>query len=67
MPVDKELLKILACPKCKGKLDKNAKFLTCSKCRLAYPVIENIPNMLIEEAWTLDKAEKSKFQHQLKL
>ena len=67
MPVDKELLKILACPKCKSKLNEEAKFLICPKCRLAYPVIENIPDMLIEEAWSLDKATKSKFQHQLKL
>jgi uncharacterized protein len=46
----KELLDILACPKCKGslKLEKNA--LVCHKCRLKYTVSEDIPNMLIEEA-----------------
>lgn len=49
----KELLDILACPKCKGDLDydKKKSRLVCSKCRLRYGVLEgDIPNMLIEEA-----------------
>ncbi len=53
MPLSKELLDILVCPKCKGSLDydrKNEK-LICSKCRLRYGVIDSdIPNMLINEA-----------------
>jgi len=50
--IDKELLKILACPKCKGDLkydEKNDK-LICEKCRLAYPIKDGIPVLLIEEA-----------------
>jgi uncharacterized protein YbaR (Trm112 family) len=50
--LDKELLEILACPKCKGDLDyileKNQ--LVCPHCRLIYPVKEDIPVMLIDEA-----------------
>jgi uncharacterized protein len=46
------LLDILACPKCKGNLQLNDKRdgLVCSACRLEYPVRDDIPIMLIEEA-----------------
>lgn len=53
MTVSKELLDILACPKCKGGLeyDRKKEKLTCSKCRLRFGVIDgDIPNMLIDEA-----------------
>jgi uncharacterized protein YbaR (Trm112 family) len=47
-----ELLKILACPKCKGDLDyladKNQ--LVCNTCRLIYSVKDDIPVMLVDEA-----------------
>ena len=49
----KELLNILACPKCKGdlKYDTKKNALACMKCRLRYSILEkDIPNMLIEEA-----------------
>jgi len=50
--LDKELLDILACPKCKGDLDYDSgkDTLTCNACRLVYQVEDGIPNMLIEEA-----------------
>jgi uncharacterized protein YbaR (Trm112 family) len=50
--LDKELLEILACPKCKGDLEYDAEkdTLTCQHCRLIYKVEDNIPNMLIDEA-----------------
>ena len=50
--LDKELLDILACPKCKGDLDYDSQkeTLTCHKCNLRYHVEDGIPNMLIEEA-----------------
>jgi len=53
MVVSKELLKILACPKCKGELkyDKSENKLICNKCRLKFPILEgDIPDMLIEDA-----------------
>ncbi len=51
--IKKELLDILACPKCKGDLKYNEKMnrLVCNKCKLRYPVLDGgIPNMLIEDA-----------------
>jgi len=52
MPIDKELLDILACPKCKGEVkpDKEANALVCFNCRLSYRVEDDIPVMLIDEA-----------------
>jgi len=50
--IDKELLEILACPKCKGDieyLEKEDKLL-CSACKLKYPIRDDIPIMLIDEA-----------------
>jgi len=48
----KELLDILACPKCKGDLeyDTDNNKLICYKCKLKYPVKDDIPIMLIDEA-----------------
>ena len=52
MAVDKKLLAILVCPVCKGNLDydRDADELTCNACHLAYPVRDDIPVMLEEEA-----------------
>jgi len=52
MPISKELLEILACPKCKGELFLNPAEdgLICKACFLVYPIKEDIPVMLIDEA-----------------
>jgi uncharacterized protein YbaR (Trm112 family) len=52
MPIRTELLEILACPKCKGpvRLAENDQSLRCDTCRLAYPIRDEIPVMLIDEA-----------------
>jgi uncharacterized protein YbaR (Trm112 family) len=52
MPIDKELLAILACPKCKGeiKLTDKGDGLVCQACKLMYPIKDDIPVMLIDEA-----------------
>ena len=52
MPISKELLEILACPKCKGDIFLNRKRdgLICKACRLLYPIKDDIPVMLIDEA-----------------
>jgi len=52
MPLSKELLEILACPKCKGDifLNRAADGLVCKACRVVYPIREDIPVMLIDEA-----------------
>ena len=46
----KELLDIMACPKCKGPLVYKKDKLICRKCRLKYGIFDDIPNMLIDEA-----------------
>ena len=58
---------IMACPKCKGDIGISRMFLTCRKCGLAYPILEGVPDMLIEEAWPLGKARKAGFRHPLRL
>jgi uncharacterized protein YbaR (Trm112 family) len=52
MALSQELLDILACPKCKGNLQLNLAQdgLVCDACRLMYPIRDDIPIMLIEEA-----------------
>lgn len=52
MAINQELLDILACPKCKGDihLNENGDGLNCDACRLSYPIKDDIPVMLIEEA-----------------
>ncbi|UYG08897.1 Trm112 family protein [Halomonas sp. M4R1S46] len=58
--MDKELLAMLVCPLCKGKLkyDREAQELICRFDGLAYPVRDGIPVMLPEEARALDVDEK---------
>ena len=55
MPIEKELLDILVCPKCKGDLEYRTEpeSLVCHSCRLVYPVEDDIPIMLIDEAQPL--------------
>jgi uncharacterized protein YbaR (Trm112 family) len=68
MAVPKDLLKILACPKCKSDVEEKGMFIVCNTCKLAYPVLdEDVPDMLIEDAWKLEEAKKAKFRHNLKL
>jgi uncharacterized protein YbaR (Trm112 family) len=52
MGISKELLEILACPKCKGevRLNPTEDGLICDRCRLLYEIREEIPIMLIDEA-----------------
>lgn len=52
MPVDPELLEILACPNCKTKVDsvKNGTALKCAKCKRVYAIKDDIPVMLMDEA-----------------
>jgi uncharacterized protein YbaR (Trm112 family) len=57
--IDPELLEILVCPKCRGELevkraaDGEEQSLDCAACKLAYPVEDGIPVMLVEEAKSL--------------
>ena len=56
MAISKELLDILACPKCKGDIYLNdaGDGLNCDKCRLLYEIKDDIPIMLIDEAKSID-------------
>ncbi len=52
MAVSKELLEILVCPVCKTpvRLTPDGKGLKCATCRRVYPIREDIPVMLVDEA-----------------
>jgi uncharacterized protein len=52
MAVDPELLEILACPACKTpvQLVKDGAALKCGQCHRVYPIKDDIPVMLIDEA-----------------
>jgi uncharacterized protein YbaR (Trm112 family) len=52
MMIDSRLLEILACPACKGDLvyDQKDQKLICEKCRLKYPIKDDIPVMLVDQA-----------------
>ena len=52
MGINKELLDLLVCPKCKGeiKLKEDESGLVCEECKLLYPIEDDIPVMLIDEA-----------------
>ena len=52
MNISEDLLKILACPKCKNDVffDSSNNRLICKNCRVYYEIKDGIPIMLIEEA-----------------
>jgi len=55
MGISKELLEILVCPKCKGevKITEKEDGLVCATCQVVYPIRDEIPVMLIDEAMPL--------------
>jgi uncharacterized protein YbaR (Trm112 family) len=57
--MDPRLLEILVCPLCKGPLDyrKSEGELVCKACRLAFPIPDDIPVMLEDEARQLGPEE----------
>ena len=52
--IDNDLLKMLVCPQSKALLKFEDGELVCEKIGLAYPVIDGIPILLIEEARKID-------------
>ena len=52
MAVSKELLEILVCPVCKATVELKAdqSGLKCVECRRVYPIRDDIPVMLVDEA-----------------
>jgi len=59
--LDNKLLDILVCPLCKGPLlyQKSRAELICKPCRLAYPIKDDIPVMLEDEARKLAPEEEA--------
>ena len=76
MALNQELLSILACPRCRGDLVllpeglkpgvdgevEGCEGLYCPACEVVYPVVEDIPVMLIEEALPKEKWDETKKQ-----
>ena len=60
--MDHALLAILVCPVCKGKLvyHKTAKELVCKADKLAYPIRDDIPVMLVDDARKISLEEYDK-------
>ncbi len=48
--ITKELLDILACPLCKTDVKLEGERIVCTKCGRRYPIKDDIPVMLIDEA-----------------
>ena len=59
MAISQDLLEILACPACKGKVELNAggNGLKCVDCHRLYPIRDDIPVMLVDEAAIEDETE----------
>lgn len=60
MAISPELLEILACPVCKAKVDMkpDGSGLKCRECKRVYPIRDEIPVMLVDEA-TIEHEEPS--------
>lgn len=52
MAISQELLEILACPACKAKVElkPDESGLKCVECKRVYPIRDDIPVMLVDEA-----------------
>ncbi len=48
--IDEALLAIIVCPDCRGELALEGDELICQTCGLAYPVRDDIPVLLVDEA-----------------
>ena len=48
--IDPQLLEILACPACKTPVTLDGERLVCAQCGRRYPIRDDIPVMLLEEA-----------------
>jgi len=54
MNLDPDLLAIIVCPDCHGQLEAQGEELVCTGCGLAYPVRDDIPVLLVDEARQTD-------------
>ena len=60
MAISQDLLEILACPACKAKVElkPDGSSLKCIACRRVYPIRDDIPVMLVDEA-TVENEESA--------
>jgi len=54
--MDKKQIELIACPECQGRLiyDRSSKELLCEQCKLAFPVEDDIPALMVERARKLE-------------
>ena len=52
MPIEKDLLDVLICPACRNKLTEkmDGSGLKCEGCKRVYPIIDEIPVLIVDEA-----------------
>ena len=62
MAISQDLLEILACPACKAKveLEPDGSGLKCTECKRVYPIRDDIPVMLVDEATIEDEESAGK-------
>lgn len=55
MAIQPDLVELIRCPKCRGQLavEQGGDALDCTACRLRYPIVDDIPQLLVEEAQPL--------------
>lgn len=60
MPIEKDLLEILVCPACRGKLNEKGdeSGLKCANCKRVYPIVDEIPVLIVDEAQIEDDAAR---------
>lgn len=69
MALDPRLTATLVCPVCKGAIvwDAEKSLLVCPRCRLAFEVKDNIPNMIPEEARKLTVEQANEYKKRLSI
>ncbi|HIR21112.1 Trm112 family protein [Parasutterella secunda] len=69
MALDPRLTATLVCPVCKGAIvwDAEKSLLVCPRCKLAFEVKDNIPNMIPDEAKKLSDEEAEEYAKRLSI
>jgi uncharacterized protein YbaR (Trm112 family) len=55
--LNEELKRLLVCPKCRGDLEfrEDLSTIRCMSCRLSYPIVDDIPVLLVDQAKPLSE------------
>ncbi len=64
MVLSKELIEIMVCPDCRGKVTEADGFVVCSSCGKKYPIRDGIPIMLINEAISSEGSKDGKAKNE---